>query len=329
MVPLTSTSNIPPALTLIVSARRQLADGVLGVRLQAPDGAALPAWEPGAHLGLTLPSGAVRQYSLCGDGAERHAYEIAILLVEDGRGGSREAHRVLTEGALIQVRGPRQHFPLAPTASHHLLIAGGIGVTPILAMARHLAQAGAGWSAVYGGRARAAMALADELCALAPDRVRLVPQDVRGIVDLRAEMGAAPPGTVAYVCGPRPMVDAAIAIADEVETIAELRFERFGAAVHDPAAGPSTHGAFELELRASGRTVLVGSEETTLDAIERVVPGYAFSCREGYCGTCEAKVVEGLPDHRDDVLTDAEKAAGASMMPCVSRSLTPRLVLDI
>ena len=335
MVLLTSLSTDPPAvLSLRVSDSRIVADGVLGVRLRSPDGAPLPPWDPGAHLEVILPSGEVRQYSLCGEAADRSAYDIAILCVEDGRGGSREAHRVLVEGASVLVRGPRQHFPLAPTASHHLLIAGGIGVTPILAMARRLAGAGAAWSAVYGGRTLDAMAFAEELHALAPARVRLSPQDVHGLLDLGAVMRTAPPGTVAYVCGPRPMIDAALAAADEVEAIAELRFERFGAAAHgaashDPGSETPARGSFELELRASCLTVVVGADETTLDAIERVSPGYAFSCREGYCGTCEAKVVEGLPDHRDDVLSDAERAMGASMMPCVSRALTPRLVLDI
>jgi ferredoxin-NADP reductase len=276
-----------------------------------------------------LPSGLVRQYSLCGDPVHRSRYEIAVLRVDDGRGGSREVHDVLTEGATVGVRGPRNHFRLAPEAAHHLLLAGGIGVTPILAMARQLARNGADWSVVYGGRSLDAMALREELAGLDPARVRVLPQDVHGIVDLVEVIGAAPFGTVAYVCGPAPMVDAAVEVATGPVGLAELRYERFGgvgagAVMADAAAD----GSFEVELRASGRTVVVEAGETVLEAVEKVAPDWPFSCREGYCGTCEVKVLEGDPDHRDDVLTDGEKAAGASMMPCVSRSLTPRLVLD-
>lgn len=330
MVPITSPESVVApgeVLSLVVARRSALAEGVLGIRLEAPDGADLPAWEPGAHVELLLPSGLVRQYSLCGDPVHRARYEIAVLRVDDGRGGSRELHDVLGEGATVGVRGPRNHFRLAPEAPHHLLLAGGIGVTPILAMARQLARDGADWSVVYGGRSLGAMALREELAGLDPERVRVLPQDVHGIVDLAGVIGAAPFGTVAYVCGPAPMVDAAVEVAARPGGVAELRYERFGgtgAVVVDAAV----EGSFEVELRASGRTVVVEAGETVLEAVEKVAPDWPFSCREGYCGTCEVKVLEGDPDHRDDVLTDDEKAAGASMMPCVSRSLTPRLVLD-
>jgi ferredoxin-NADP reductase len=331
VVPITSPESVvapSEVLSLVVARRRVLADGVLGVRLEMPGGADLPVWEPGAHVELLLPSGLVRQYSLCGDPVRRSRYEIAVLRVDDGRGGSREVHDVLAEGATVDVRGPRNHFRLAVEAPHHLLLAGGIGVTPIVAMARQLARDGADWSVVYGGRELGAMALREELEGIDPARVRVLPQDVHGIVDLVEVLGAAPPGTVAYVCGPAPMIDAAVAAAARVDLLAELRYERFGGAGSNTAVAAAADGSFELELRASGRTVVVEAGETVLEAVEKVAPDWPFSCREGYCGTCEVKVLEGDPDHRDDVLTDDEKAAGASMMPCVSRSLTPRLVLD-
>lgn len=320
-------------LSLVVTRSRVLADGVLGVRLASPDGSPLPSWEPGAHLELALPSGLIRQYSLCGDPSHGSRYELAVLRVEEGRGGSREAHDVLQEGAVVQVRALRNHFALADDVPHHLLLAGGIGVTPILAMARRLTRDGKEWSAVYGGRSLSAMALRNELYALDPARVRVLPQDVYGIVDLGDVMQAAPPGTVAYVCGPAPMIDAAVDVAARTDAIAELRYERFGRASLDvavaTAADPPTMTSFEVELRASGQKVVVAAEESVLDAVHRVAPAWPSSCREGYCGTCEVKVIEGRPDHRDDFLTDDEKAADGSMMPCVSRALTPRLVLDM
>ena len=321
---------VPPAavLRLVVARTSLLADDVLGLRLQSPDGSDLPVWEPGAHIDLLLPSGAVRQYSLCGDPLERSSYDIAVLRVEDGRGGSKEVHATLKTGGVVDVRGPTQHFSLAAEAPHHLLLAGGIGVTPLLAMARQLASEGADWSAVYGGRTLGAMALRHELTRLDPSRVSVQPEDEHGLIDLAAVMSAAPPGTVAYVCGPAPMIGAAAEAADRSASVAELRFERFGSSGDVVLPEPDSNTPFEIELRASERTVVVGAGETTLDAILRVAPGWPSSCREGYCGTCEVVVLGGKPDHRDEVLTDGERADGGVMMPCVSRALTPRLVLD-
>jgi ferredoxin-NADP reductase len=317
--------------TLAADQVSRPAVGVVSLRLADVLGEELPAWEPGAHLEVVLPSGLVRQYSLHGDPRDRTAYDIAVLLEPDGRGGSQELHDAAAAGLRLAVRGPRNHFPLVD-AAHHLLVAGGIGITPILAMARELARTGASWSALYGGRSLATMAFAGDLVALDPARVTLVPQDAAGLIDLPAALRTAPPGTVVYCCGPAPLLDAVAAACAASDVVRSLQVERF-AAVPDvldpPVDHPGAATTFEVVLQQTGCTVTVGPEDSILDRVQEVVPAWPSSCREGYCGTCETRVLEGTPDHRDVVLTDEEREAGATMMICVGRSRTPRLVLDI
>lgn len=305
---------------LLITGRTVVADGVVQLRLE---GAGLPRWEPGAHLDLVLPSGLVRQYSLCGDPDDTGAYTVATRLVEGGRGGSREVHEQLREGLEIEVRGPRNRFPLAE-AGAYVFVVGGIGITPVWPMLRSLAASGADWRLLYGGRSRGSMPFLAEIEGLDADggRVTVVAQDEAGHPDVAAALGALTPGTAVYCCGPEPLMDAVAAALPEGHP---LHLERFSAATGD-ATGPGS-GAFEVELRRSGRTVPVAAGQSVLDAVRTAAPHVAYSCEQGFCGTCQQRVLEGEIDHRDDLLTDDER--GDSMLICVSRCRGGRLALDL
>ncbi|WP_430667215.1 PDR/VanB family oxidoreductase [Jatrophihabitans telluris] len=282
------------------------------------NGEMLPSWEPGAHVDLHLPSGTVRQYSLCSDPADLRRYRIAVLDVDGGRGGSREAHRALEVGDRVRVSAPRNHFPLH-SAPEYLLIAGGIGITPILPMARSLAAGTAAVRLVYVGRSRPSMAFIDELTALGVD-TRIVTDDVDGRLDLSAlDIGSA----AVYACGPVGLLDA---LAERVPS-QSLHVERFTA---EPAARDAHRGSdiFEVELAQSGLVLVVQPGVSVLQAIRSAGVDVPSSCEMGICGTCETKVLSGDIDHYDDLLTEAERASGATMMICVSRSRGPRLTLD-
>ncbi|WP_405921318.1 PDR/VanB family oxidoreductase [Streptomyces sp. NBC_00122] len=309
--PVSGYSPRRPLRALIVS-RTEPAEGVLELTLQSSE---LPAWTPGAHVDVTLPSGLVRQYSLCGDPADSGTYRIAIRLVEDGRGGSREAHAQLVEGAELELRPPRNRFELVPAASY-VFVAGGIGITPILPMLRAATAAGADWTLLYGGCSRASMPFLPEL-ALHGDRVTVLPQDEAGLPDL-APLSAARPGTLVYCCGPEPLMRAVTAA---VPSGVPVHLERFTPAAPGPAE------AFTVELHRSGRALEVGAAETTLAAVRRALPNTPYSCEQGFCGTCQHRVLSGEVDHRDELLTDRERED--SMLLCVSRAKGAHLTLDL
>ncbi|MFJ9346258.1 PDR/VanB family oxidoreductase [Streptomyces sp. NPDC101237] len=295
------------SLRLRVAARATVADGVVQLRLE---GERLPGWEPGAHLDVVLPSGLVRQYSLCGDPADASSYTIAARLVADGRGGSREVHERVTEGMELEVRGPRNRFPLAG-ADSYVFVAGGIGITPILSMVRALPP-GAEWRLLYCGRSRASMPFVAELAG--DGRVTVVAEDEDGRPDLDAL--TVPDGALVYCCGPQGLMAAV------QERFPGVRLERFG-----PSAGGADDQEFELELRRSGKTLTVPADSSVLAAVRTELPDTAYSCAQGFCGTCRQRVLGGEVDHRDDLLTDAERAD--SMLICVSRAHGGRLVLDL
>ncbi|AGP55564.1 PDR/VanB family oxidoreductase [Streptomyces rapamycinicus] len=313
--------------TLLVARREEVASDVVALTLRHPAGRDLPAWEPGAHLDLVLDAGPTRQYSLCGDPADRASWRIAVLRAPAGRGGSAYVHDTLAEGSTVRVRGPRNHFALRP-AARYLFIAGGIGITPLLPMTAAAEAAGADWRLLYGGRTRASMAFTDGLASAYGDKVRLVPQDEEGLLDLAPYLTApAGPGTLVYCCGPEPLLQAAEeACRDWPE--GSLRTERFQPR-NDDAGAESEGRAFELVLTRSGLTLTVEPERSVLRTVEAAGVPVLYSCEEGTCGTCETDVVEGEVDHHDSVLTDEERASGETMMICVSRCHGPRLVLDL
>lgn len=313
--------------TLRVERLTRLADDVAEVRLVDPAGGELPAWEPGAHVTLALPVGLTRQYSLCGPPADRHGWTVAVHRAPDSRGGSSYVHDTLRLGALLDVGGPHADFPLAP-GRENLLIAGGIGITPILSMARALAADGADWSLLYCGRRRSVLAFLDELAGLDPDgtRVRVhLDNEAGGPADLATELAERPSATV-HCCGPTPMIDAVLAAAPDPDRV---HVERFRGARDVVAETGTAEAGFDVRCAVSDVRVRVEPGITVLDALTGAGIAVPSSCQEGICGTCETKVLAGEPDHRDMVLTDAERAAGDSMFVCVSRSRGPELVLDL
>nr|WP_242606556.1 PDR/VanB family oxidoreductase [Protofrankia symbiont of Coriaria ruscifolia] len=314
-----AAANAPPR-NLVVATRRAEAEDVVCLRLAAPDGAALPAWRPGAHLDLHLPSGRRRQYSLCGDPADRAAYRIAVRRIETGGGGSVEVHDALPEGTRLTVSGPRNAFPFAAEPCV-LLIAGGIGITPILPMAREATRRGLDWRLVYTGRSRARLPFTDELRQLG-GRVEILSGEEHGIPAAADLLRRAPAGAAVYACGPAPMLDG-IKAAFDASPATALHCERFA-----PVPIRGGH-PFELHLARSGRALPVPADRSALDVLSEAVPAAAYSCRRGFCGVCRQRVLTGLVEHRDHRLTDAERAGGA-MLVCVSRAPAgERLVLDL
>ncbi|QEU95485.1 PDR/VanB family oxidoreductase [Streptomyces kanamyceticus] len=308
-----------PLLDLRVRRMTWEAEGVLSVELAHPDGKPLPAWAPGAHLDVHV-GGQVRQYSLCGDPRDPATYRVGVLNEPSSRGGSRYVHTRLRPGQPVTVSEPRNHFALEE-APAYVFVAGGIGITPLLAMAREAARRGIPWRLAYGGRTRDSMAFTEELTSLG-GALTLVPQDECGHIDLAAALEGARDDALVYCCGPEPL----LAAVEAVCPAERLRVERFAAPV---VARTGDDSAFEVECRASGRTLTVGADTSILQAAEAAGLSVNSSCQEGICGSCETRVLDGTPDHRDFLLSEAEHAAGASMMICVSRCASGRLVLDL
>lgn len=312
-------------LRLRVEALEREADGVVSVHLRQPDGGDLPAWSPGAHVDLRLPGGLTRQYSLNGAPADRSTWRVSVLFDPASRGGSRAVHRSLRPGDQVDVTGPRNNFPLV-AAAEYLFIAGGIGITPILPMLTEVSASGARWSLLYGGRSRSGMAFLPEL-ARHGERVLVRPQDRHGLLDLDSFLGAPRENTKVYCCGPEPLLAAVERLCASWPAYT-LHLERFAAAPQEPV-DTGAGQPFELVLHRTGRSITVPAGRTVLEALEDNGIEPLNSCREGICGTCETKVVEGIPDHRDSLLTPQERTANDTMMICVGRALCPRLVLDL
>ncbi|WP_040837094.1 PDR/VanB family oxidoreductase [Nocardia brevicatena] len=300
-------------LNLVVDNMRDEASDVLCFTLRAANGEPLPTWRPGAHIDLFLPSGRQRQYSLCGDPDDRSRYRLAVRRIPHGDGGSIEMHRAIRRGDPLHARGPRNAFTFVDAPSY-LFIAGGIGITPILPMVRAAGDRG---HLVYVGRSRATMPFLGEL----PDTAEIRPDDEYGIPDIPELLRRAEPGAAVYVCGPPPMLDAARRSMFAVNPTGSLHTERF-------SAEPVTDGSeFDLTLARTGLTIRVGADETTLAAIQRVIPDALYSCRQGFCGTCKTAVLAGEVDHRDRTLPGTERAE--HMLPCVSRAAGDELVIDL
>lgn len=304
---------------LVVERREPAADGVLALTLRHPLGKTLPVWEPGAHIDVVLGPGLERQYSLCGDPADRSAWRIAVLREPDGRGGSAHVHEQVGQGDKVRVRGPRNNFALEP-APRYRFVAGGIGITPILPMLAAAEAAGAEWTLLYGGRTRRSMAFGEELARYG-DRVTIAPEDETGLLDLPSVLDDVPEGTLVYCCGPGQLLDA----VEERCASGVLRVERFRPKEQETDGDTE----FEVELARTGRTLTVAPDVSVLDAVRDAGVEVLFSCTEGTCGTCETDVLDGIPEHRDSVLTPQERESGETMMICVSRCRGRRLVLDL
>ncbi|GGC82429.1 ferredoxin [Tersicoccus solisilvae] len=309
----------------IVVARREAADGIAHLTLRPAVGGSFPAWEAGAHIDLHVP-GHTRQYSICSSPTDRSSLEIAVLHDPDSRGGSAWVHAELTVGTRVVVGGPRNNFALAPSRKY-LFIAGGIGITPMLAMIEAAEHAGKEWRLAYGGRSLRTMAFARELLdTYGPERILLYPAEETGRLDLETLLGVPRALMLVYACGPQRLLDAIEEYCLGWPAGA-LHLERFAAA----SDGQGTSGPFDVELSRTGRTVHVAADRTILDAVEEAGVRVLSSCRQGVCGTCEIPVLAGEIDHRDAILTPEDKARSASMMVCVSRAAAgcSRLTLDL
>jgi len=308
-------------MRLVVERHETAADGVVVLELRDPAGTDLPAWAPGAHIDLAPAPGVVRQYSLCGDPADRSVWRIAVLREPDGRGGSQAVHDKLREGDLVEADGPRNHFPLVP-APRYLFIAGGIGITPLLPMMAAATAAGMEWRLDYGGRTRGSMAFRGELSSAYGSKVSFHPQDETGLLDLDAILADEPMDTPIYCCGPEPL----LAAIEQRCAGRPLHVERFAP---KEQGEPVRAESFEVELARTGRTLTVPPGQSILRVVEEAGVEVLWSCTEGTCGTCETAVLGGEVDHRDSLLTPEERAANDTMFVCVSRAAGPRLILDL
>ncbi|GAB2536942.1 PDR/VanB family oxidoreductase [Nocardia heshunensis] len=289
-----------------------------------PRGAVLRPWRPGAHLDVVLPSGLLRQYSLCGDPDDPFHYRIAVRRIPDG-GGSVELHDRLRIGDRVEIRGPRNAFPLTltgPGAGRRVrFVAGGIGITPILGMLRAADRAGMDWSLMYTGRHRDSLPFLDELTRYG-HRVRVRTDDVDGLPPGRDLVPTLDPGLAVYVCGPPAMLEVVGARVADAPGV-ELHWERFSPPpIHDGRA-------FRVQLGRGGPILDVLADRTALSVVVQARPSVSYSCRQGFCTTCKVRVLSGTVEHRDTVLNDAQRAQG-DMLLCVSRAEPGHpLVLDL
>lgn len=315
-------------LQLQVSRLTREADGVLGIELHGPGGGALPPFTAGAHIDVHTPNGLCRQYSLTNDPRETDRYCLGVGLAADSRGGSRFLHETLTVGTTLQVGEPRSLFGLDPSATEHLFIAGGIGITPILSMIRACEANGKSWRLLYCVRSRARAAYLWDLAPHFPQVTLHVDEERAGAhPDIAGFLSSARNGTHVYCCGPGPLMDAVAQRAAEARVAeASVHFERFAAS---PVATSVEDRPFTVVLARTDRRYQVGAAVSILETLERNGIEVPFGCREGLCGACETAVLGGDAEHRDCVLSDQQRNANSSIMICVSRARTDELVLDI
>lgn len=309
---------------VIVKSRRQVAQDVFEFELVGDGGELLP-FTAGSHVDVFLPSGIVRQYSLCNDPAQSNRYVLGVLRDANSRGGSVEMH-AFEVGQSLAISAPRNLFPLADPQAPSVLFAGGIGLTPLLAMAHELHRRGTSFEFHFCARSRERAAFAGDMAAMAfARRIRFYFDDQGDKLDVESVVARAAAGTHFYVCGPAGFISMIEAEASYCGRRAFFHSELFSAEATDKAADIP----FDLILASSGRTVRVDAGQTALDALRKAGLVVATSCEQGVCGTCLTKVLGGVPDHRDQFLTDEERSANDVFLPCCSRARTPELVVDL
>lgn len=300
---------------------------VRSFELVAADGQPLQPFQAGAHIDVHLGVGLIRQYSLINTTDTDGSYRIAVKLEPVSRGGSERMHRI-AEGDALTVSLPRNNFPLDSEASHTMLLAGGIGITPLLGMASRLVADGASFSLDYFARSRDALAFGEEIARgpfTSRVRLHLGLDGAATRAELASRLDAPPAGTHIYACGPAPFM----------QTVRDLVAAKPGQALHleyfaaDPVLADLPAGSFEVKLAKSGKTILVGADQTIIEALNTAGVEVATSCEQGVCGTCLTTVLAGRPDHRDMLLTEEEQQAGDRILLCVSRCLDRELVLDL
>ena len=316
-------------LSVRVTRKTQEAVDICTYELVAEDGGPLPAFSAGAHVDVNVPGGLTRQYSLCNAPSESNRYLIGVLRDPASRGGSQAMHERVSEGQILQISVPNNHFPLAHEAKRHVLLAGGIGVTPILCMAERLANTGADFEMHY--------------CTRSPERTafhhRISASNFATRVNFHFDDGAADQkldiagllrepasGVHLYVCGPKGFMDAVLSSArTQGWPEDQLHYEFFAGT----AAPSASDASFEVQIASSGRLIVIPSDKTVVQALSEAGVEVQVSCEQGVCGTCLTRVIEGVPDHKDLYLTPEEQAANDQFTPCCSRSKTARLVLDL
>jgi vanillate O-demethylase ferredoxin subunit len=321
-------SNTP--LTVIVKKIRREAAEILSFELMHTQGQPLPPFTPGAHIDVHMPGGPTRQYSLCNGPSRDGSYLIAIKKEPMSRGGSAAMHERIKEGDVLTISEPRNHFPLEWSARHHLLLAAGIGITPILSMARHLQAAGAPFQLHYFTRSPEHTAFREQLadCAFSGSVAFHYGFEPDALGEyLHTLLKSRPEGGHLYFCGPRPFMDLVAATVKPTWPAESLHLEYFAAEPAPPS--DSAPASFEVRLARSGGAYIVPENKTIVEALAEHGVRIVTSCEQGVCGTCMTGVIEGVPEHRDLFLTDAEKQAGDQIIPCVSRSRTPVLVLNL
>jgi ferredoxin-NADP reductase len=323
---LTMVDGTPRHPALVVGRKRIVAEGVVELTLRATDGAELPSWSPGTHIDLEVAPGLVRQYSLCGSPVDRKTWTIAVLREPNSRGGSRHIHDHLDARCTVRVLAVRNLFELEP-AARYLFIAGGIGITPILPMIDAAERAAIPWQLHYGGRSLRSMAFVKRLRTTYGDKVIVRPEDDEGVLDLAVILGEPAAGLGVYCCGP-PGLIAAVEQHCSNWPWASLHVERFTAPVSPRDS--TLDAAFDVILKNSGLRVSVPPDKTILEVLRddhgiEIVSG----CEQGICGTCETRVIDGIPDHRDSVLTTKEQVQNQTMMVCISRSKSNVITLDL
>ncbi|MED7669806.1 oxidoreductase [Pseudomonas moraviensis subsp. stanleyae] len=316
-------------LNVIVTGKTCEAEGICSFELSAADGTELPPFEAGAHIDVHLAGGLVRQYSLCNDPRERQRYLISVLKDPQSRGGSQAMHEQILTGQKLMISAPRNLFALELTASRHLLFAGGIGITPMLAMAYTLAQQDVPFELHYCFRSSERAAFLP-LLAQAPFAGRVILHDDSGApsqkLDAAALLASPEAGSHLYVCGPSGFMNHVIDTAQHAGWPAHrVHREFFAAAPIDHSAD----AAFEVELARSGQIFQIPADRTVFEVLDEAGVAIASSCEQGICGSCVTRVLSGIPEHRDQFLSAAEQAANDQFTPCCSRARTPRLVLDL
>lgn len=314
------------SLTVLVADVRAEAKDVITLELRAIGGGELPAFTPGAHLDLHLPNGLVRNYSLTNDWRERGRYVVGVGRAADSRGGSSYIHGNVRAGQQIKISAPRNNFSLDENSASFLFIAGGIGITPVMAMVRWCVANQKSWRLIYASRSRQRAAFYEELSTIAPERVSFHFDDECGeVLDITQAISSWREGETIYCCGPAPMMEAVKDLAEGLPS-GTVRFEWFTVPEADEERQSTS---FTVRLERSGVEFLVTEQKSILEVLEENGFEIPFSCREGLCGTCVTNVCAGEPDHRDYVLSDEERASGKMMTICCSRSKSPVLALDL
>jgi vanillate O-demethylase ferredoxin subunit len=320
-----------PSATLEVRVVRKapVANGIAMFELARVDGQALPAFTAGAHIDVHVPNGMVRQYSLCSDPQQADVYRIAVLHEPASRGGSQGMHELVEQGAVLRISAPRNLFALAPQARRSLLMAGGIGLTPLMSMARVLQREGADFALHYFARSRERAAFVEELPTGpygANVHVHLDDGPPSKKTDLDQLLQSPADDLHLYTCGPKGFMDAVLSKARALGWAdANVHYEFFAAEL----VRTGDEGEFQVRIASSGQTIAVGAEQTIVAALAAAGVQVPMSCEQGICGTCLTRVVEGEPDHRDMYLTPEEQARNDQMLLCCSRARSACLVLDL